>query len=976
MNVGGHMTVDDQGDIHVTSTEDLSITADTQEGVVNVHSDQGLDLDNTANAAGGTGNMVIQEATAGGSATVNVTGDITGLTETDADGNETTTDSTVTAGQDASVTAGGEITDLNVIADKDNDGSGSATVTAAENISNTDVTAGQDASVTAGGDVSNTNVTAGDTASVTADGEIRSDGDTLVQGDNVELHADADNNGSGSVGTAEDPIHVDTASGNTGSGSLSATGAEVYVEEETGDLALKEITATEGDAEITAHGSITDVNPVDAIQDAADAQQAASDAQNLADAAADKADVLDKQAAKLEEEAQQARDEADAAAAEAAQAAADASAKDADATVAEAAAIHAEQDAQDVRDDIDLVDQQIQIIQNNTSLTDAEKEALIQPLEVQKEALEETLKEKEQAAQEAKNAAVELRNEADEAADKATELNDVATTKDAEATAKEADAAAARTDANNAAADAAAAQAAADAAQNAAEAAVHAADSSDPTVETAGDLTIHAGGSIGTSDNPLDTDVGGDLIVGASGDIAIANQGDLNIKDLNADDNAAEDRDVTLTASGNLTSDTVITGENAEINTLHGDVGSDGKPLELDVDHLSGTITGDAEIVNHGDLTVDDLAVSGDLDLTVKGDLKGGDAAPGTANITAATADITTDGNIGESGDPLETAVDTISAYGAEVDVHSVHDVTIDEITGEDIHIGVDGEIYTGNSDMVIDSSFPPSNINGNNLTIDTTGGIASDDDPLYVYISGELHVNSLTEVPSDPYFVINLYGKIKPAPPGPDGHDGNLNEETLKKIRYENRKASGSLVFRGDWTGAPWWGGELFLDGDGADGMILFGDTWKLILQDATSSSIADGRILGIFALNDAETGLTDELRFLMLTEEYRQAILALGFRWIVYRVGDSVLLIDLTALEETGEYIFALDPSGGSEYAPVTMWYEEKEILRFNGKEISGEQAAHLRESILLCSASDISSTEIGTTYEKIAAFIADMA
>ncbi|MBR3587110.1 MAG: hypothetical protein IKO00_13900, partial [Oscillospiraceae bacterium] len=956
VNVGGHMTVNDQGDIHVVSTEDLSITADTQEGVVNVHSDQDLYLDNTAAAAGGTGNMIIQEATAGGDATVNVTGDITGRTETDTDGNETTTESAVSANGNADVTAGGDVSD-------------------------TTVTAGKDAGVTAGGDVNTTNVTAGDTASVTADGEIRTDNGALFSGDSVELLADADNDGKGSVGTAENPVHVDTASGNSGTGSLSASGTEVYVEEETGDLALKEVTAAVGDAEITSPGNVTDAKPGSPVQNAADAQQAASDAQNLADAAADKADVLDKHATRLEEEAQKARDEADAAIAEAAQAAADAAAKNADATIAEAAAVLAKQEAQNVQDDIDLIDHQIELIQNNTGLTDEEKATQIEAQKALKEPLLETLAEKEQAAKEAQEKAEALRKEADEAAAEASDLNDIATAKDAEANAKKADATNARSDANTAAADAAAAKTAADAAKATADVAVTAADSADQTVETKGDLIIHAGGSVGSDTEPLETSVGGDLSIGAPGNIAIANQGDLNVKDLNADGNAAADRDISLTAGGELSADTVITGEKAEINTLHGNAGSESKPLELDVDRLSGTVTGDADLINHGDLTVDDLTVSGELDLTAEGSLKGGDAAPGTANITADTARLHADGDVGETGDPLETAINAISVSGDDVEFHSIKDTTIDKITGDDIHVAVDGEIYTGTSDLKVVPGYPTANIVGDNLTLDTTGGISEEDDPLYVYIPGELNVNNQTD---DPY-VINLYGKGTPTPPGPgpspgpgyDGSEKNVNQFNktwlIAWAQYLRRHETGGLVFRADWSAAPYQTAELRRSETDADTLTLSFDGWSMTLKDVAGTDCAEGRICGIFATNDDGTDLAKDHRYLLLTAEFRRILQKMGFRWIVFRVDDIALLIDLNALERSGEYIFGLDPSGKIMDALMVLWYEEEAVLRLENGAFTGPGADHYGDAVFFSEVSDDSPFEsAGAVYHTFAEFV----
>ncbi len=943
VNVGGHMTVDDKDDIHVTSNEDLAITADTQDGIVNVHSDQDLALDNTSNAAHGTGDMVIQEATAGGDATVNVSGNLTGSTETDSDGNETVKPSVVSAGGSADVTAGGEIRDTNVTADDDHNGSGSASATAnGGNVTDTNVSAGENATVTAHsggtdetrGDVDHTNVTAGGTATVNADGDVNTSDGALFQGDNVNVNADTDHDGDGSVGSADKPVQVDTASGTSGSGALGATGAEVFVEEQSGDLALSEITATEGDAEITAPGSVTDANTGSPVQDAADAAKAASDAQNLADAAADEADVLDKHAARLEDEAAQARADANAAAADAAAAAAEAAAKDSIATAAETAATQAAQDAQDVRDDIAAIDHQIDVVKADTGLTEEEKQQQIEVLENQKEVLEQKLAEKEQAAAEAKAEADALRAEADKAAAEAAALQTIANDKDAVATGKEADAASARADANTAAADAAAAQTAADAAKSAAESAANNADASDPTVETTGDLTIHSGGDVGTVGDPLDTAVGGELILDAPGDVAIANQGDLHIGDLDAGDNADPNRDVQISVLGDLESDDVITGGSAEINAS-GDVGSADKPIETDVDKLSGTIGGDADLVNHGDLTVDDLSVGGDLTLDVEGDLHGGDAAPGTANITAGTADISADGNVGDSGDPLELAVDEINIDGDNVDVHAIHDITIDKITGDDVTVSVDGEIYAGDE---------PINVISDNLTLDTTGGIAEEDKPLYVYIPGDLIVNNHT----DDAYVINLYKK-----PGGDD-DGTGNGRNQNKLgENDDWSALGTIVFHRDWSEAPALLTELVRE-KSADGAVTLRSVGGLGVKLAGKGieRLNDGRILGVIALDDSGSGVAKSFRYLRLTAQTRRALLETGIRFLVFRVGDRALVIDLTQLGALGTYDFSLDPEAEGEIAAVMLDGIELARLHTDGS-ATGDGAIAL--AVLLLTAGD---------------------
>jgi hypothetical protein len=444
-------------------------------------------------------------------------------------------------------------------------------------------------------------------------------------------------------------------------------------------------------------------------------------------------------------------------------------------------------------------------------------------------------------------------------------------------------------------------------------------ESGDPLETAVDNLTVNVGGDVNIHSIH-------DVTIGASGDVAIANQGDLTVADLNADGNAAEDRDVTLTAGGDLTVNDTITGGSAEINTLDGDVsGSDGKPLDLDVDNLSGTITGDAAITSQGDLTVDDLTVTGELDLTVNGDLTGGDAAPGTANITAGTASITADGNVGESGDPLETAVDNLTVnVGGDVNIHSIHDVTIDNIIGEDIDISVDGEVYAGEG---------PVHIEGDSLDISAIGSIGTKKRPLVVSISGRVRDDTQ-------YGVIYLK---------------NIYEEPVPLAGWAD------MVFRSDMSPAVVRIEEYFLE-EAGDGIVLksrFGDG-KIVLRDAADELLRGGRILGILALTDDGRALTNEFRYLLLTAGQRALMLSLGYRWVVLRIGGLALVIDLTALDAEGDYLFALDPAGNSgllsDGVIATLAYNGQELVFWNDRnEMSGPGAEALGQAVTLLTADD---------------------
>ena len=73
--------------------------------------------------------------------------------------------------------------------------------------------------------------------------------------------------------------------------------------------------------------------------------------------------------------------------------------------------------------------------------------------------------------------------------------------------------------------------------------------------------------------------------------------------------------------------------------------------------------------------------------------------------------------------------------------------------------------------------------------------------------------------------------------------------------------------------------------------------------------------QIMGILARND---GTEDsDLRYLVLSEEIRNRLRQMGIRWLVFRVGDKVLLIDLDKLEAEGEYVFGVDPDASCKLA-----------------------------------------------------------
>ena len=486
---------------------------------------------------------------------------------------------------------------------------------------------------------------------------LNADENASVTGDAIALMAK-----DGSVGTADSPIKVDT--GDTAASTLSAAGTNVYVAEISGDLVIDTVVASEGDVVISVPGSITDVANGASLQDAARAQHDANVAQDAADAATATADEL-KAAADLSQAAQgAAQDKVDGLAGQIA----------------------------GLEDQIADIDGQIAAIQANPNLTPEEKQAQIDELNASKGDLE-TQK---------------------------AELGESLATAQGELNAATAVASQAQTAADDARTEAEAKQAAAQAAQQLANEKLDAANNAVPSVGATGDITLSAGGSIGASDNGLETEAGGTINITAGTGVNLNEKGDLDIGSFTNDSG-----DVALSAGGDITSDSTITGDAIELNTLNGgNVGADNKPLQLEGNALAGTIDGNANIDNDGDLEIGSLTTAGDLDLAVDGAITAEQNADASANINAGNATIRAEGNIGTDTNPLSVNADSISASGDDMDLVFANDTTINSIIGDDVDIKANGSVYAG------DNGGNP-NIDAINLNLDAAGDVGTKNEPL-----------------------------------------------------------------------------------------------------------------------------------------------------------------------------------------------------------------------------------------------------
>ena len=232
-----------------------------------------------------------------------------------------------------------------------------------------------------------------------------------------------------------------------------------------------------------------------------------------------------------------------------------------------------------------------------------------------------------------------------------------------------------------------------------------------PSVQTGGDLTLNAGGSIGEEDNALDTQVGGKTNLKSGGNVNLSEQGDMHLGEVQNPENA----ELRLDSTGGITSDSVLGGSHLEANALGGSL-----DVQTDVDGISGTAAENITVNNAGDLEMGDLTANGLVNVKAGGHLTAGTVPEGTANITAGTLHLTagTGSSIGQEEHHLVVDTDRVSAKGVEVYLDFLKDVIIDHIQGDRVDIDVNGGVGAGDG--------VPEHITAGTLELDALGDIGS----------------------------------------------------------------------------------------------------------------------------------------------------------------------------------------------------------------------------------------------------------
>ncbi|MCH2557572.1 MAG: filamentous hemagglutinin N-terminal domain-containing protein [Alcanivorax sp.] len=194
----------------------------------------------------------------------------------------------------------------------------------------------------------------------------------------------------------------------------------------------------------------------------------------------------------------------------------------------------------------------------------------------------------------------------------------------------------------------------------------------------------------------------------ASGDMGLANRGDLRLKTQVVDTDVTADSDTYLVAEGGA----IIDDNGDTLNVTGGDLhfGADGQvELDTQVDRVvdSGTSDGDVLLRERDDLALIALeTLNGDIDVTAGGNLTvhelaaGGDSATirldadgridddqdNSTLIAGKRLELTAGGAIGATGSVtqrgLDTAVDVVTADAqGEINIHDQDDLDVEKVT-------------------------------------------------------------------------------------------------------------------------------------------------------------------------------------------------------------------------------------------------------------------------------------------------------
>ena len=219
---------------------------------------------------------------------------------------------------------------------------------------------------------------------------------------------------------------------------------------------------------------------------------------------------------------------------------------------------------------------------------------------------------------------------------------------------------------------------------------------------------------------------------------------------------------------------------------------------------------------------------------------------------------------------------DRVSAKGLDVYLDFLKNVTIDHIEGRDVYLDVNGSVTAGNG--------VPQNITANNLELKALGDVGAEKRPLIIRVPGSAKISSRF----GSIFVRNIYTVAMQA--RLRGFGNIVSDRYFRFMPYDFARLRPETLEGDTLTLKEVWGSRsVTISGQGL-GEI-------------------QGDVLYLWALEADGTTLTHSLRHLHLSWATIQAMRSQGYSWLLFRVGNSVVLIHLAALRE-GYYLITLDP------------------------------------------------------------------
>ena len=230
-------------------------------------------------------------------------------------------------------------------------------------------------------------------------------------------------------------------------------------------------------------------------------------------------------------------------------------------------------------------------------------------------------------------------------------------------------------------------------------------------------------------------------------------------------------------------------------------------------------------------------------------------------------------------------------------DINFLKDVTIDHIRGQHVELEVNGDIFAGEG--------RPEHIWANSLDMDVLGNIGTAKKPLLIHVPGKVVIS--TEYGSA--YVRNLYQ--------PE------TAEVAEKYGF------GRIVSDADFRFVP-YAFMTLRPVELHDSILTLKEVGgsRMVAIRGSGLDAVQGNVLYIWALDEDGVSVTNELRHLHLNAGTVRMMIALGYEWLMFQTGDSVVMIHLTELEN-GSYIITVDPQNADCTVSVSLDGEERNQL-----------------------------------------------